>query len=155
MLRSGTVSLPTQVPTRLKASHLADDDRLTALAGALEHPDPELRARAVVVMAEFADKHAGHLLKVMIHDRSPAVRAVAVGAAGRTTDMELAASLIVALADPDADVRWAAAEAVSRVTGQTVVPSGTDASIDRDELERLKRWWKDKRLTDLARHREH
>jgi HEAT repeat protein len=155
MLRSGTVPLQRHVPTNLEASHLADDDRLSALASALEHPDPELRARAVVVMAEFADNRAGRLLKVMIHDRCPAVRAVAVGAAGRTTDTDLVPSLIVALGDPDADVRRAAAEAVSRLTGQTVAPSVTDASIDREELERLKRWWKDKRFTDLARHGEH
>jgi HEAT repeat protein len=156
MLRSGTVSVerPSPSQTHQHASRLADDDGLTALASALEHPDAERRARAVAIVTELADKRVGRLLKVMIHDRSAAVRAVAASAAGRTMDMDLVPALIVALGDPDIDVRRTAAEAVSRVTRQAVVPSATNGTVSAEEVLRLKRWWKDQRVQDLTRYGE-
>jgi HEAT repeat protein len=154
VLRAGRISLPRKTNTNHVTSHLASDEGQMALAGALDHPDPEVRARAVAVVGQFSDGRAGHLLKTMIHDPSPAVRSVAISAVGTTPSMGLLASLIVALGDPDVHVRRAAAGALSRATGRTVAPSGTDAMMDGEQVEALKRWWKDKRFSDLASDRE-
>jgi HEAT repeat protein len=153
MLRSGRLSRPRQNPARRDSTHLAVDDGLTALAGALEHPDPEVRARAVLVVAEFGDDRAARMLQSMIHDRSATVRSVAVSAAARTRSMDVVLSLIVALEDPVAEVRRAAAEALSRLTGRCIETSDVDAmvaTVAREDVEDLKRWWKDKRFRDLS-----
>jgi HEAT repeat protein len=154
MLRSGRLSRPTQNPTRRDGGHLAADDGLTALAGALQHPDPDVRARAVLVVAEFGDDRAARMLQSMIHDRSPAVRSIAVSAAARTKNMDVVLSLIVALEDPALEVRRAAAEALSSVTGRSIETSDVDgavATVASEEVEDLKRWWKDKRFRDLSK----
>jgi HEAT repeat protein len=145
-LRSGTVPLERGRVPRGDVSRLAADDGLRALAGALEHPDPEMRLRAAAVLSEFGDERALRLLRAMTHDRSPDVRTVAVRALGHAPNTEALASLIVALDDPAPSVRRVAAEAVSRALGRSVTPDGIDAG----EREALRRWWKDRRLADLA-----
>lgn len=149
-LRPGTVSLDRRTGARRDVSRLAADDGLTALAAALDHADPEMRLRAVAVLSEFGDERAGRLLRAMVHDPSPNVRAVAVRGLGQSTSLEALASLIVALDDPDASVRRAAAEALSRSSGQSVVPSEADGTIDPAQRDALRRWWKDRRFADLA-----
>jgi HEAT repeat protein len=101
----------------------------------------------------LADDRAAVLLQTMMHDAAPSVRSLAAKVAGRMDRMELVATLIVALRDPDADVRRAAAEAVSRVTGRTIILREPESTIGRAEFDTLKRWWRDKRYTDLARLR--
>jgi HEAT repeat protein len=86
----------------------------------------------------------------MVHDASPTVRAVAVRALGQSTSTEALSALIVALDDPAVSVRRVAAEALSRASGQSVVPSEEDGTIEPAERDALRRWWKDRRFADLA-----
>jgi hypothetical protein len=149
-LRSGKVHLPKQKPGGLGVSRLAVDDGLGALADALDHPDPEVRARTVMLAGELAHDGAVRLLQRMMHDPSPVVRVAAVDAARRTMRTDVVVSLIVALRDPDPNVRRAAAHAVSRITGRHVSPNETDATIDIREIMALKQWWKEARFSELA-----
>jgi HEAT repeat protein len=152
MLRSGVVTRRRETPANLETLSLASDGALSALADALGDPDPDVRAKATMLVAELSDKRAARLLKTMIHDLSPSVRVVAVSATGSKASMELVASLIVALGDPDPEVRRVAAEAISRATGQTVASSRMDP--DDEQIKRLKQWWKEQRYAELARGAE-
>jgi HEAT repeat protein len=154
-LRSGKIPIhPRRTPSSVGVSRLASDDGLAALAGALDHPDPDVRVRTVLLVGELADDHALGLLQKMMHDPCPAVRAAAVGAGGRAKRTSVVASLIVALGDPDISVRRAALDAVSRFTGRPLAANEEDARIDRRELVALKQWWKDERFTELSRRGE-
>jgi HEAT repeat protein len=147
-LRPGKIELRGKTPVR-PAADLAADRGLAILANALEHPDPDVRARAITVVSTFSDGRTKRLLRAMMLDPSPAVRCAAIVAIGRTDSLDVVASLVVALGDPDAGVRRAAAEAVSRATGWTIGPRGTDARIDADQIDKLKRWWKQQRRAEL------
>jgi HEAT repeat protein len=149
-LRSGSLQAGRHPPSNLRADHLAGDPAVAALEGALDHPDPEVRARAIVVIAEFADDRAARLLRARIHDASPIVRAAAAGAAARTKRLDVVATLIVARRDPDPAVRRAAAAAVSQATGRPIAASEHDAAIDAALVDELKAWWKQRRLAELT-----
>lgn len=133
---------------------LAADAGHAKLASALQHPDPDVRAKAIAVVVSLGESGATRLLQVMIHDPAPAVRAAAVAAAGRTRNVELAASLIVALADPDLEVRRAAVTAVSQLTGHPLTADDAESRVDPDEIQGLKQWWKQQRLAALRRETE-
>jgi HEAT repeats len=149
-LRSGTIDIQKTARARDDASELAADDGLKTLANALEHPDAEVRARAIGVVSTLSDGRVTRLLRASMVDPCPTVRCAASRAAGHAKSLELVASLLVALADPDPDVRSAAAEAVSQTTGWPVVPIAADATIDASAIRELKRWWKDRRREELA-----
>jgi len=149
LLRSGTVKLQAKRPLGAHASDLAADRGLANLSSALEHPDPDVRARAVTIASAFSDGRIRRLLRATMYDPCPAVRCAAIRAAGGAESLDLVASLLVALRDPDANVRHAAAEAVSTITGRPIGPTATDATIDATRLEELKLWWKEQRRAEL------
>lgn len=149
-LREGTISVGRQMRVDVdSAARLSADHGLASLADALRHPEPTTRARAVAVISELVSTRAGALLRTMIHDPCADVRRAVARAAVRVGTTDVVASLIVALADPDADVRAAAAEAVTRVTGCHVAPP--TASVDAEEIDAVKRWWREKRSAELLR----
>jgi hypothetical protein len=124
---------------------------MAALARALDHPDPALRARAVAVLGELADARARDVLKTMLLDPSAEVRRAAARSAARVATTDVVASLIVALTDPDAEVRAAAAEAVGRISGRPLSCAGPGGVVDERDIEDVKRWWRNRRLAELVR----
>lgn len=152
VLRDGAVALDEQAPTGRHAEPERGASRgLTALASALEHEEPEVRARAVMLICELSEGRVADLVQKMIHDPSAEVRRAVARAAARAGTTDVVSSLIVALGDPAADVRAAAAEAASLVTGCPVTLSGAGGRVPAEQLDELKRWWKDKRAAELLR----
>jgi HEAT repeat protein len=113
-----------------------------------------MRARAVAVLGELADVRAREVLKTMLLDPSAMVRCAAVRSAARVRTTDVLSSLIVALTDPDAEVRSAAADAVSGITGRRLSCNGPEGGVDPGEIEDLKRWWREKRCSELVRFGE-
>jgi HEAT repeat protein len=105
----------------------------------------------VAVLCELADVRAREVLKTMLLDPSAMVRCAAIRSAARVSGTDVLASLIVALSDPDADVRTAAVEAVSGITGRRLTPKGPAGAVDPNEIEDLKRWWRERRFAELVR----
>lgn len=150
-LRAGAVDAGRPGPTDQDATRLAANEGIAALARALDHPDPALRARAVAVICELADTRAREVLKTMILDLCPEVRCAAARSAARVGTTDVVASLIVALTDPDEAVRAAAAEGLSSVTGRRLCTVGPAGVVDAQEIEALKRWWRERRFAEVLR----
>lgn len=150
-LRAGNIGSRAHTPIDLEAARLAADEGLSALAAALDHSDPAVRARAIELVSELTDESAKSLLKAAIHDPSPLVRGAAAISAGRTGSTDVVGSLLVALTDPDPGVRAAAAQAIAAITGRTVVPEGSDPALHAEAIEVFKRWWRQERVAELSR----
>ena len=133
------------------AAELAADDGLTRLAAALSNDDPEARIRALDVICEFSDERASRLLASMLHDPSPAVRRAAAVAAARIKASGTVFALILALDDADPELRSVAVDAIEAITGKRAhLDEVDDPELRRNEIEQLKRWWKARRVAELA-----
>jgi len=86
-----------------------------ALAAALKHADPAVRARAVLAVGRLQDTLSVPALLPLLSDRVAAVRAEAAFALGQIGHKSARAALERALADPDANVKDDAVEALGKL----------------------------------------
>jgi len=138
------------VPLGLDAAELAADEGLAKLAAALSNPDPTSRMLALEVICEFSEERAARMISSMLHDPDPRVRCAAAAAAARVGSTGTVFSLLSALEDEHSVVVSAASEAIEAITGRSVRLADASASARRDELDKLKRWWKEQRVVELA-----
>lgn len=134
------------------AVDLARREGLDSLARTLDDPNPEVRRRALEVISEFSAQRAAPLLTALLHDVDAGVRCAAAAAAARVGARATVFSLILALDDPDPIVRDGVARALAQITGETVEMGADDddATRRRQQVERLTRWWKSERVSELA-----
>jgi len=89
-----------------------------ALASALKHADPAVRARAALAVGRLQDTLSVPALLPLLADRVTNVRVEAAFALGQIGHKSARAALEKALADPDGDVKDAAAEALGKLGDQ-------------------------------------
>jgi len=130
---------------------MAADQGLNALAKALNHPDPNVRTKALEVISELSEERASGLISGMLHDPSAQTRRAAVHAARRLGAQGAVFSLILALDDPDLGVRMLAKESIEELTDQPVDITFEESDAERQlRIAELKEWWKGQRLDQLA-----
>lgn len=130
---------------------MAADQGLNALAKALSHSDPNVRTKALEVIAELSEERAGGLIAGMLHDPSPQTRRAAATAAARIGARGAVFSLILALDDPDLGVRMVAKESIEELTNQPIAITFQEGDAERlQKIAELKEWWKGERLDELA-----
>jgi HEAT repeat protein len=132
-----------------EAARAGASSGLAALAAALAHPEPTVRARALEIVCEFSEERAAELLGGMLHDPEASVRYAAATAAGRVPAYRVVAPLIVTLQDVDVDVRRASAHALERLTGSPVPLEEPGSAVSEGRLNELRKWWKEHRLAEL------
>jgi HEAT repeat protein len=133
------------------AARLADRQGLASLSAALTDPAPEARIAALETIGSLGGEEVGPMLVDLLHDPDSNVRVAAAAVAGRTRAAEVVFSLILALDDPDQAVREAARRALEAITGERIEFDVTQPSeVRQGRVEDLKRWWKQRRLAELA-----
>lgn len=141
---------PRDNGSRFGAAEESANQGLTALARALAHPDPALRAQALEVICQFSAERAVRLLVGVLHDPDPKVRAAAADSAGRLGATGTVLSLIFALDDPEPEVRLAAQLAIEQITDIPVRLENVDPAIRESKISELKAWWKEQRFNELT-----
>jgi HEAT repeat protein len=97
---------------RLAALALTDAAHASEVVACAADADPEIRAAALVRLAELPDAAPAALVADALDAAEPAVRAAALQAAGRLPDAVHPGRLAAALRDPAATVRAAAIDAL-------------------------------------------
>ena len=98
----------------------SDEDYVSKLISALEHPEPETPVRAAWILGELKERRAVEALERVLTEagRDPYLLASAVEALGKIGDPGAVGSLALALKSSYLSVRLSAVEALSRLGGE-------------------------------------
>jgi hypothetical protein len=138
-------------PVDSGAAQFAMQSGMPALAEALSSPNPKIRKLAIDTIGEFSAEEASQLIIEVLPDPDPGVRCAAIAAAVRAKAPATVFSLILMLDDISVEVRSAAKRAIEALSGEKIAFDPEDESADlKEKIEELKRWWKERRLAQLA-----
>jgi HEAT repeat protein/cyclophilin family peptidyl-prolyl cis-trans isomerase len=118
LVGSAAAAAPASSAAVLREIAVAEDRRDWsggALASALKHADPAVRARAALAVGRLQDTLSVPALLPLLSDRVADVRAEAAFALGQIGHRSARAALEKALADPDGDVKDNAVEALGKL----------------------------------------
>ncbi len=122
------------------------------MAESLASENPRVRKLSLDSIGRFSASEAEPAVIEALADRDPAVRRAAIAAAERLGRSSLGFALILALDDHVLEVRACAKAAIERLVKQPVeFEVAGSRELRAQQLETLKKWWKDYRLTTLVK----